>query len=66
LRVRSKDNRPCVVLDPFRLAPGLPELAWDPIAGCLNPLIAERRAKAFTAGTISSTIAAGQSDPAAR
>ena len=66
LPVRSKDNRPCVVLDPFSLAPGLPELVWDPIAGCLDPLIAERRAKAFTAGTISSTVAAGQSDPAAR
>lgn len=66
LPVRSTDSRPCVVLDPFSLAPGLPELVWDPIAGCLDPLIAERRAKAFTAGTISSTIAAGQSDPAAR
>lgn len=66
LPVRAADQRPCVVLDPFSLAPGLPELVWDPIAGCLDPLVAERRAKAFTAGTISSTIAAGQSDPAAR
>ena len=31
---RSKDGRPCVVLDPFGLVPGLPELVWDPIAGC--------------------------------
>lgn len=66
LPARQAGGRPCVVLDPFSLAPGLPELVWDPIAGCLDPLIAERRAKAFTAGTISSTIAAGQSDPAAR
>lgn len=66
LLVRRSDERPCVVLDPFSLAPGLPELVWDPIAGCVDPLLAERRAKAFTAGTISSTIAAGQSDPAAR
>jgi len=66
LPVRRSDERPCVVLDPFSLAPGLPELVWDPIAGCVDPLLAERRAKAFTAGTISSTIAAGQSDPAAR
>ncbi len=63
---RSAGDRPCVVLDPFSLAPGLPELVWDPIAGCVDPLTAERRAKAFTAGTISGTIAAGQSDPAAR
>ena len=63
---RSAGDRPCVVLDPFSLAPGLPELIWDPIAGCVDPLQAERRAKAFTAGTISSTIASGQTDPAAR
>lgn len=66
LPARSVDERPCVVLDPFSLAPGLPELVWDPIAGCIDPLLAERRAKAFTAGTISATIATGQSDPAAR
>ena len=66
LPVRSTDHRPCVVVDPFGLAPGLPELVWDPIVGCLDPLTAERRAKAFTAGTISSTISAGHSDPAAR
>ena len=66
LPARSDGDRPCVVLDPFSLAPGLPELVWDPIVGCIDPLLAERRAKAFTAGTISATIATGQSDPAAR
>ncbi|MBN9103762.1 MAG: TraM recognition domain-containing protein [Propionibacteriaceae bacterium] len=66
LPARKADGRPCVVLDPFSLAPGLPELVWDPIVGCIDPLLAERRAKAFTAGTISATIASGQSDPAAR
>lgn len=66
LPARKADDRPCVVLDPFSLAPGLPELVWDPIVGCIDPLLAERRAKAFTAGTISATIATGQSDPAAR
>ena len=66
LPVRSAGGRPCVVLDPFGLVPGLPELVWDPIAGCVDPMSAERRAKAFTAGTISATISAGQSDPAAR
>lgn len=66
LPARKADDRPCVLLDPFSLAPGLPELVWDPIVGCIDPLMAERRAKAFTAGTISATIATGQSDPAAR
>ena len=66
LPARTAEGRPCVVLDPFSLAPGLPELVWDPIVGCIDPLLAERRAKAFTAGTISATIASGQSDPAAR
>lgn len=50
---RSENDRPCVVLDPFGLVPGLPELVFDPIDGCVDPMIAERRAKAFTAGTIS-------------
>ena len=49
---RSRNGRPCVVLDPFGLVPGLPELVWDPIAGCVDRMLAERRAKAFTAGTI--------------
>src|SRR3712207_5492265 len=29
--------RPVAVLDPFGAAPGLPELVWDPIAGCVDP-----------------------------
>ena len=52
---RSKHGRPCVVLDPFGLVPGLPELVWDPIAGCVDRMVSERRAKAFTAGTIHGT-----------
>ena len=32
--------------------PALPELVWDPIDGCVDPMVAERRAKAFTAGTV--------------
>ena len=63
---RSEGGRPCVVLDPFGLATGLPELVWDPIAGCVDPIVAERRAKAFTAGTISGAGARGQGDDAAR
>ena len=43
---------PVAVLDPFGLAPGLPALVWDPIVGCVDPMVAERRAKAFTAGTV--------------
>lgn len=53
LDARSTDERPCVVLDPFGAAPGLPEFVFDPIDGCVDPMVAERRAKAFTAGTIS-------------
>ena len=63
---RSTRGRPCVVLDPFGLAPGLPELVWDPIAGCVDPLVAEKRAKAFTAGTVNGAGARGQGDDAAR
>ena len=66
LDARSTGGRPCLVLDPFGLAPGLPELVWDPIAGCVDPLVAERRAKAFTAGTIRGAGARGQGDDAAR
>src|SRR3546814_10485069 len=34
LTERSRDDRPCVVLDPFGLAEGaVDELIWDPIAG---------------------------------
>lgn len=63
---RQSDERPCVVLDPFGLAPGLPELVWDPIAGCVDPMVAERRAKAFTTGTIKGATASGHGDDAAR
>jgi type IV secretion system protein VirD4 len=63
--VRSRDGRPSLVLDPFGLAAGLPELVWDPIAGCVDPMVAERRAKAFTAGTIKAALG-GYGDDAAR
>ncbi len=63
---RSAGGRPCVVLDPFGLAPGLSELVWDPIAGCVDPMVAERRAKAFTAGTVKGATHGGQGDDAAR
>ncbi len=63
---RSANSRPCVVLDPFGLVPGLPELVWDPIEGCVDALVAERRAKAFTAGTIKGALAEGYGDQAAR
>ena len=39
---RSSGDRPCVVLDPFGLVPGLPEVVWDPIRGCVDPLVAEQ------------------------
>ncbi|WP_448062517.1 type IV secretory system conjugative DNA transfer family protein [Cellulomonas hominis] len=63
---RSTGERPCVVLDPFGLVPGLPELVWDPVRGCVDPLVAERRAKAFTAGTVKGAVAGGHGDAAAR
>jgi type IV secretion system protein VirD4 len=58
--------RPVVVLDPFDLAPGLPELVWDPVVGCEDPMTAERRAKAFTAGTVGAASTWGTGDQAAR
>ncbi|MCU1613191.1 MAG: Type secretory pathway VirD4 component-like [Frankiales bacterium] len=58
--------RPIAVLDPFGAAPGLPELVWDPIAGCVDPRIAERRAKAFAAGTVTGAVTGGRQDNAAR
>jgi type IV secretion system protein VirD4 len=64
--VRSGDDRSCVVLDPFGLAAGLPELVWDPVAGCADSMVAERRAKAFTAGTVRGAVAGGYGDDAAR
>ncbi|MEP7332368.1 MAG: TraM recognition domain-containing protein [Terracoccus sp.] len=63
---RSANDRPCVVLDPFGLAQGLPELVWDPIEGCVDPMVAERRAKAFTAGTVKGAVAGGHGDDSAR
>lgn len=65
LEARSRDGRPVAVLDPFNLAPGTPELVWDPIAGCEDPMLAERRAKAFAAGTVKGA-AGHSSDHAAR
>ena len=47
-----QDKGPVAVLDPFGTAPGTPELVWDVLAGCQNAMVAERRAKAFSAGTI--------------
>ncbi len=66
LATRTREGRPAVVLDPFGLAPGLPELVWDPINGCVDPMVAERRAKAFTAGTVKGAVAGGHADDAAR
>ncbi|MEA5054270.1 MAG: type IV secretory system conjugative DNA transfer family protein, partial [Propionicimonas sp.] len=66
LTARSQDGRPCFVLDPFGQADGLPELVWDPITGCVDPLAAERRAKAFTNGTIRNVTTGGSGDSAAR
>ena len=63
---REAGGRPVAVLDPFGMAPGLPELVWDPISGCVDPLTAERRAKAFAAGTVSGAVAGGRNDNAAR
>ncbi len=59
-------DRPVAVLDPFGMAPGVPELVWDPIAGCVDPMVAERRAKAFSAGTVTGAVAGGRADSAAR
>ena len=67
LSVGSRSRRgPVAVLDPFGLAPGLPQLVWDPTVGCHDPLAAERRARAFTAGTVQGVVAGGHDDSAAR
>lgn len=66
LQARSRDGRPCLVLDPFGLVRGVPELVWDPIDGCVDPWVAERRAKAFTAGTVKGATQSGADDAAAR
>ena len=63
---RGGRGRPVAVLDPFGLVPGVPELVWDPVAGCGDPMVAERRAKAFTAGTLKGAVAHGFGDDAAR
>ena len=67
LTERSRQARPCVVLDPFGLTEGIStELVWDPIAGCVDSRVAERRAKAFTAGTVKGAMSEGTRDDAAR
>ena len=58
--------RPIAVLDPFGAAPGMPELIWNPIEGCVDPKVAERRAKAFAAGTVTGAVNDGRQDSAAR
>lgn len=65
--LREGDSpRPIAVLDPFGAAPGLPQLTWDPIAGCVDPTVATRRARAFAAGTVTGAVAGGRQDSAAR
>jgi type IV secretion system protein VirD4 len=49
---RSADLRPVAVCDPLGLLPGLPQLVWDPLAGCADAMVASRRAHAFVAGTL--------------
>ena len=66
LTARQDHDRPIAVLDPFGLADGLPELIWDPIRGCTDPITAERRAKAFAAGTIHATTTGDSGDASAR
>lgn len=63
---RRQARGPIAVLDPFGAAPGSPELVWDPIAGCVDPQVAERRAKAFSAGTVTGAVTGGRGDSAAR
>ena len=63
---RSSGGRPVAVLDPFGMAPGVPELVWDPVAGCVDSMVAERRAKAFTAGTVKGAVSGGSGDDTAR
>ncbi|MBC9735539.1 TraM recognition domain-containing protein [Nocardioides sp. zg-578] len=56
---RGDGGRPVVVLDPFGAAGGVPPLTWDPIDGCADARVAERRAKAFSAGGESAHRASG-------
>ena len=64
--VRSGDDRPVRGAGSVRAGRGLPELVWDPVAGCADSMVAERRAKAFTAGTVKGAVAGGYGDDAAR
>jgi hypothetical protein len=41
-------------------------LVWDPVAGCVDPTVATRRARAFAAGTVTGAVADGRHDSAAR
>lgn len=41
-----------VIFDPLGQSAGLPHLIWDPVAGCVNSHQAERRGRAFAAGTV--------------
>ena len=66
LDARADGDRPVAVLDPFGAVPGLAELVWDPGAGCADPKVAERRAKAFTAGTVAGAVTGGVASSAAR
>lgn len=63
---RARGSRPVLVLDPFDLVPGLPQLIWNPITGCADAATAVRRAKAFAAGTIRRSASSGADDSAAQ
>jgi type IV secretion system protein VirD4 len=63
---RAANERPVAVLDPFDLTPGVPQLVWDPVVGCVSTMTAERRAKAFTTGTVRAAVTRGGGDDAAR
>ena len=66
LTIGAREARGAVhVLDPFDLAPGTPALVWDPVDGCADSMTAERRAKAFTAGTVGGAVTRGAGDEAA-
>jgi hypothetical protein len=63
---RATGSRPVHVLDPFDLVSGTAPLVWDPVDGCADSMTAERRAKAFTAGTVGGAVSRGTGDEAAR
>jgi type IV secretory pathway TraG/TraD family ATPase VirD4 len=63
---RRQKRGPVAVLDPFGQAPGVPPLVFDVVAGCVDPAVAERRAKAFAAGTVTGAVSGGKGDNAAR